>query len=316
MLAPCNNTGCYHIRCLLWRQPPPTHIIAPHFTLRSSAFPIPMRFRVQLDMFSGPLDLLWYLVRKHELDILDIPIATVTEQYLELITVLEQIDVNAVGDFLEVASRLMEIKSKLMLPRHEEIETEEAIEDPRQDMVQRLLEYKKYKDAASMLEHRGQQWQQRYARRANDLPSKRVDPRDQPIQEVELWDLVSAFSRVIRDNAAVHTSSIRYDDTPMETYVERIRKRLASEPRLAFTSLFEPITAEGEDEPALVKSQLVGIFLAVLELIRHHHVQVEQADLFGEIWIVASSAAEQPTSSSNDSEPPRLRIADETNDAA
>ncbi len=86
-----------------------------------------MRFRVQLDMFSGPLDLLWYLVRKHELDILDIPIALVTEQYLELIAVLEQIDVNAVGDFLEVATRLMEIKSKLMLPRHEEIEAEEIL---------------------------------------------------------------------------------------------------------------------------------------------------------------------------------------------
>ena len=119
-----------------------------------------------------------------------------------MIDVLEQIDVNAVGDFLEVATRLMEIKSKLMLPRHEEVEGEAEIEDPRQDMVQRLLEYKKYKDAASMLEHRGQQWQQRYARRANDLPTKRIEPDQQPIQEVELWDLVSAFSRVIRDNAA------------------------------------------------------------------------------------------------------------------
>ncbi len=78
-----------------------------------------MRFRVQLDMFSGPLDLLWYLVRKHELDILDIPIARVTEQYLEMISVLEAIDVNAVGDFLELATRLMEIKSRMMLPRQE-----------------------------------------------------------------------------------------------------------------------------------------------------------------------------------------------------
>ncbi|MGI9429181.1 MAG: segregation and condensation protein A, partial [Bythopirellula sp.] len=173
-----------------------------------------MSFRVQLDMFSGPLDLLWYLVRKHELDILDIPIATVTDQYLELIGVLEQIDVNAVGDFLEIATRLMEIKSKLMLPRHEDVETEETIEDPRQDMVQRLLEYKKYKDAASMLQQRGQQWQQRYARRVNDLPTTRIDPAEQPIQEVELWDLVSAFARVIRDNAASQPSAIRYDETP------------------------------------------------------------------------------------------------------
>lgn len=249
-----------------------------------------MRFRVQLDMFSGPLDLLWYLVRKHELDILDIPIALVTEQYLELLSVLEQIDVNAVGDFLEVATRLMEIKSKLMLPRHEELETEQQVEDPRQDMVQRLLEYKKYKDAASMLQERGEHWQQRYTRRVNDLPTARIDPAEQPIQEVELWDLVSAFSRVIRDNATAQPSAICYDDTPIEDYMAQIRQRLTQEPRVAFTSLFEIEAAE----QALAKSQLVGIFLAVLELIRHHHVQVEQEDLFGEIWIVAQQTDDQP----------------------
>jgi len=262
-----------------------------------------MRFRVQLDMFSGPLDLLWYLVRKHELDVLDIPIAMVTEQYLELITALEQIDVNAVGDFLEVATRLMEIKSKQMLPRHEEIETEETIEDPRQDMVQRLLEYKKFKDAASMLEERGHDWQQRYARRVNDMPTAKLKPDQQPIQEVELWDLVSAFSRVIRDSAEARPSAIRYDDTPIEVTMDLIRARLAKEPRLAFTSLFTE---------RMVKSQLVGIFLAILELIRHHHVQVEQEDLFGEIWVVVHQSTEQPSPSQQ----PKLHIAEETNDAA
>jgi len=239
-----------------------------------------MRFRVQLDMFSGPLDLLWYLVRKHELDILDIPIARVTEQYLEMISVLEAIDVNAVGDFLELATRLMEIKSRMMLPRQED--EEEAVEDPRHDMIERLLEYKKYKDAASMLEQRGQEFQRRFARRVNDLPTSRIDPAEQPIQEVEMWDLVSAFARVVRDNAAVQPSNIRYDETPIEVYMDRIRERLAIEPRLAFTSLFER---------DLHRSQLVGIFLAVLELIRHLQVQVEQEELFGEIWILAQVTA-------------------------
>ncbi len=239
-----------------------------------------MQFRVQLEMFSGPLDLLWYLVRKHELDVLDIPVALVTEQYLEMLQVLEQIDVNAVGDFLELATRLMEIKSKLMLPRQEEDEVE--MEDPRQDMVQRLLEYKRYQDAAGMLEERSRDWQQRFARRVNDLPPRSVDPAEQPIQEVEIWDLVSAFAQVIRNSEAVQPAAIRYDDTPIDVYMDRIRQRLASEPRLAFTSLFT------ED---MVKSQLVGIFLAVLELIRHHQVQVEQTELFGELWILAQPAA-------------------------
>ncbi|MCG8448223.1 MAG: segregation/condensation protein A [Pirellulales bacterium] len=239
-----------------------------------------MRFRVQLDMFSGPLDLLWYLVRKHELDVLDIPIARVTEQYLEMIAVLEAIDVNAVGDFLEFASRLMEIKSRMMLPRQED--EEEEVEDPRHDMVQRLLEYKKYKDAASMLDERGQDWQRRFPRRVNDLPATPIDPSEQPIQEVELWDLVSAFARVIRDNAAVQPSNILYDETPIEVYMEQIRQRLASESQLAFTSLFERDSH---------RSKLVGIFLAVLELIRHHQVQVKQEELFGEIWILGNETA-------------------------
>ncbi len=145
-------------------------------------------------------------------------------------------------------------------------------------MIERLLEYKKYKDAASMLEQRGQEFQRRFARRVNDLPTNRIDPAEQPIQEVELWDLVSAFARVIRDNAAVQPANICYDETPIEVYMDRIRERLAVEPRLAFTSLFER---------DMHRSQLVGIFLAVLELIRHLQVQVEQEELFGEIWILA-----------------------------
>jgi segregation and condensation protein A len=243
-----------------------------------------MRFRVQLDMFAGPLDLLWYLVRKQELDILDIPIALVTDQYMQMLTVLEVIDVNAVGDFLELATRLMEVKTQLMLPRHEEETSEEQVEDPRHDIVQRLLEYKKYKDAASMLAERGQVWQQRFTRRANDLPTNSVDPAEQPIHEVEMWDLVSAFARVIRDNATANPKAIRYDDTPIEVYMDRIRERLTTECPLAFTALFQ----EG-----MIKEQMIGIFLAVLELIRHHHVQVEQADLFGEIWISVKAAEEK-----------------------
>ena len=234
-----------------------------------------MPFRVQLNLFSGPMNLLWYLVRKHELDVLDIPIAQVTEQYLEMIAVLEAIDVNAVGDFLELATRLMEAKSRMMLPRQEEEEQE--VEDPRQDIVQRLLEYKKYKDAASLLEERGNDWQRRFARRAEDIPPEQPNAAEQPIQEVEMWDLVSAFARVIRDNAATQPSNIRYDDTPIEDYMDKIRHRLKNEQRVAFTSLF---SADSH------RSKLVGIFLAILELIRHHQLRVEQENLFGEIWMI------------------------------
>jgi len=235
-----------------------------------------MRFRVQLDAFAGPLDLLLYLVRKHELDVLDIPIALVAEQYLDILATLEQIDVDAVGDFLEIATTLMEIKSRMILPRQEEPE-EEQLADPRHELVERLLQYKRYKEAASLLEARARQWQLRLARRTNDVDVGPRDPADQPIQEVELWDLVSAFSRVMREKRAAPAAKILYDDTPIEVYIERIRLRIEAEGRLAFDSLFES---------GMHRSTMVGLFLATLELIRHGHAQVEQAELFGEIWLL------------------------------
>jgi segregation and condensation protein A len=240
-----------------------------------------MRFRVDLDIYSGPLDLLFYLVRKHELDILDIPIAQVIDQYMELLEVLETIDVNEAGDFLELASRLLETKSRLLLPRHEE-EVEEQVEDPRHDLVQRLLEYKKYKDAASQLDEQGRAWRQRYARRTRDLPEYSIRPEEQPIQEVELWDLVSAFGRVIRKSEAARPSNIRSDEIPIEVYMQRIRSRLAHTPQIAFEGLFE-----GES----TRMQQVGMFLALLELIRHERVRVQQQEIFGEIWVMAGGDA-------------------------
>ena len=233
------------------------------------------RFRVELDVFRGPVDLLLYLVRKQELDVTGIRIAAVTEQFLEYIALLEQIDVNWVGDFLDMASMLIEIKSRMVLPGEEEVEDELA--DPRQELVRRLLEYKQYRDAASMLEERSRQWSERYPRLASDLRSRPRSPDDQPIQHVELWDLVSAFGRVLKEKHAVSgPENIRYDETPIHVYMQRIDERLRREGRLAFTAFFDT---------AVHKSALVGMFLAVLELVRHQHALAAQPELFGEIWL-------------------------------
>lgn len=234
-----------------------------------------MDFRIDLETFRGPLDLLLYLVRKHEVEIVDIPIATITDQYLQYLAVLKQLDVNTVGDFLEMASTLVEIKSRLVLPRAGE--EEEIVEDPRQDLVKRLLEYKELKDAASILEERGRTWQERFARRANDSPDRGRDLADEPIQELELWDLVSAFGRIMRDYHVAVPSNIVYDDTPIHVYMSRIHDRLrGGNGRLAFGDLFEA---------GMHKSALIGMFLAVLELVRHHGVRAEQQQLHGEIWL-------------------------------
>ncbi len=241
-----------------------------------------MHFRVQLDLYQGPLDLLLYLVRKHELDAIDVQVTAVTEQFLEHIAVLEQINVDAVGDFLDEASMLIEMKSRSALPGDEEVEVE--LEDPRQDLVRRLLEYKQYRDAASMLEERGREWRERFPRVANDLPGRQILPEEQPIQEVELWDLVSAFGRVLKAKHAVAgPESIRYDDTPIHVYMQRIDERLRCDGRVAFTSFFES---------SVHKSKLVGMFLAVLELVRHQHARAaQQAALRGGLVGAGSQAA-------------------------
>ena len=234
-----------------------------------------MDFRVDLEVFRGPMDLLLYLVRKHEVEIVDIPISTITEQFLEYLTILEQIDFGAVGDFVAVASTLIEIKSREVLPRSDEVD--DQLEDPREELVRRLLDYKKYRDAATMLEERSRQWQQHFGRLANDVPSLERDLAGEPIREVELWDLVSAFGRVIRDSVSARPSSIVYDDTPIHVYMTQIHQRLRRQGHLAFADLF----AEG-----MHKSTMVSIFLAVLELVRHARVRVDQNELFGEIWLL------------------------------
>ena len=234
-----------------------------------------MDFRVETDIFRGPLDLLLYLVRKHEVEIVDLPIAPITDQYLAHLAVLEQLDVNAVGDFLEMASMLVEIKSRHVLPRGGEVEDE--LSDPRQELVARLLEYKKFKDAASILDERSRAWQQRFGRLADDLPPRERNLGEQEIQEVELWDLVSAFGRIMRESESARPSNIIYDDTPIHVHMARIRAQLAARGRVSFLELFEP---------GMHKSRLVGIFLAILELVRHRLARAEQSSLFGEIWVL------------------------------
>ena len=234
-----------------------------------------MRFNVAIDIFRGPLDLLLYLVRKHELDVVDIPIALVTEQFLEHLAALKRIDVDAVGDFIAMASHLIEIKARMVLPTGDEVADE--LEDPRHELVERLLAYKAYRDAASILEEKSHTWQQQYARVASDLPSRRLDPAEQPIHDAELWDLVSAFGRVMREHDAVRPSNIVYDDTPIEVYMQRIHARVAAGDRVRFRDLFQRDAH---------RSMLVGVFLALLELMRHHYIVAEQEEVFSEIAIV------------------------------
>jgi segregation and condensation protein A len=235
-----------------------------------------MDFRVNLETFRGPLELLLYLVRKHELEITEISVSSITEQFLEHITVLEELDVDSVGDFLDVAGELIELKSRMLLPAEDE--DVEELEDPGNNLVERLLAYKEYRDSASVLDEHARQWQERFSRQATDLPARQIDPADQPIHDVELWDLVSAFGRILREREATRPANIVYDDTPIQVYMQRIYATIQESGRIAFRDLFQAGTH---------KTVLVGLFLAILELVRHGYAAADQEGLFGDLYIVA-----------------------------
>ena len=232
-------------------------------------------FSIKLDAFCGPIDLLLYLVRKRELNVFDVSITEVADQFLEFIETLEELNLDTIGDFLTLASALIEIKSFQALPTEDE-ESSEEIEDPRKDLVVQLLTYRKFCENAGLLEERGRLWQRRYPRQANDSPTKTRNVAEEPILDVELWDLVGAFGRILREKAPVFRHSMKREDTPLSVHVERLYRRLKRERAVRFTSLFD-----GADQ----KSTLIGIFLAILELTRHGYAFVEQEYSFADIRV-------------------------------
>lgn len=232
---------------------------------------IAMDYQVDLDVFRGPLDLLLYLVKRSEVDICDIPIARVADQFRQYLELIQLIDVERAGDFLVMAATLMEIKSKMLLPRTEEEESEE--DDPRLELVRQLIEYKKFKDAAVVLEAAAEQQSFRLQRQPVTARTG-PDPAQQPLRQVELWDLVSAFGRLMRETLALQPQQIVMDHTPIQVYMEQIVERLTREGPLTLAALFTPPYTRG---------RLVGLFLALLELIRRSRLLAEQPDVFGDI---------------------------------
>lgn len=242
-------------------------------------------FQVQLDAFHGPLDLLLYLVKKEELPIAELPLAVVTQQYLDFVAVLERLDPDAVGEFLDVATLLLELKSRTVLPQAEDASDGEPIDDAAiespSDLVERLMQFKEYRDAAARLETLRVDWSKRYARAAGPPERDALDRDSVPIEGVELWDLVSAFARVMREHLEPEPEpTIYYDETPVHVYMERIdaQLRTAADPT-PFENLFP--------SDSVHKSTLVSVFLAVLELIRYRHALANQDERYGPITLLA-----------------------------
>ncbi|MGC1275204.1 MAG: segregation/condensation protein A [Planctomycetaceae bacterium] len=237
-------------------------------------------YRVELDLFSGPLDLLLHLVKRDEVDVGEVSLAKVASQFAAYLEVLQFIDLDLAGEFLVTASTLVEIKSHSVLPQDEVSAPQESQADDlaRSELVRRLLEYRKFKEAAAELEHRAARWQERYPRLSIEQPSDGNDRSEDRIREVELWDLVSALGRVLKQKESVGLASLQRDETPVAALVEQIGERVRNEGRVAFSDCFEGLNDRG---------RIVGVFLAILELVRHHGFRAEQPNDYGEIWIEA-----------------------------
>jgi segregation and condensation protein A len=229
-----------------------------------------MTFQIDINQYCGPLDLLLHIVRREELPLCDLPLATITNQYLDYLNVLVELQIDDVADFIDIASLLVELKSKQAIPNQEEAGDAEAIPqiaETADDLVARLIEYRRIRDAASILDEQGERWQMRYTRLSNDLPPRRADLGDQPIEPIEVWDLVSAFGRILRERQPHPATSMVYDNTPIHVYMERIHGLVCDQGQIELTNLFEP---------GMHKSSLVAMFLATLELTRHHGLSTQQ----------------------------------------
>lgn len=238
------------------------------------------------DLFGGPLDLLLYLVRRSEVDVTEVPIADVTTQFREAVEVLEFLDLELAGEFVVSASTLTEIKSRLVLPAPEEDEPDDEDvpeDDAHDELVGRLLAYKKYRDAALELDRRAAEWRDRYPRLQNDRPSEGRDSTADRIRDVELWDLVGALGRILRTREVQAEGRVRFDATPIHVYVERIGAEVRRTGRASFSSFFEGTTD---------RHRIVGVFLAILELVRHHGFRAEQVEGEGEIWVTPPEEGE------------------------
>lgn len=264
---------------------------------------MPDGYRVELDAYAGPLDLLLYLVRRHEIDLNDIPIAELTDQYMRHLTVIETIDVENAGEFLVMAATLLEIKSQMLMPRIED-EQEDADEDeadrpdPRVELVQQLLAYKHYKDLSVALERKHEDWRQRYAihpaaQQEQEQDPDEAKPAELDLEDVHVMDLCEAFSRILETLGDRGDHEVTYDDTPISLHAADIVDRLGREGGLTLRRMFE-----GRQH----RSEMIGLFLAVLELVRDNKVAVLQDVDSGDVQLSLRDDDEAPATEEGEQE--------------
>ena len=227
-------------------------------------------YRVDLAVFHGPLDLLLYLIRKEEVDIYDIPVAKITRQYLKYIELMQTLNLEVAGEFVLMAATLIRIKARWLLPRDEN-DTDEP--DPREELIQALMEYKKYKEAGEILREKAILEERNFV---PDSPVEKIDPRIDEYSDITLFDLISAFKDVIEARREETFHEVDTEDYTVEQRMEFIMKTLSNEECATFTQLFSDI-------PRRIVA--VVTFIALLELTRARRVVLAQSKPFAQLRV-------------------------------
>jgi segregation and condensation protein A len=242
-------------------------------------------YPVHLQNFEGPLDLLLHLIRKHEVSIYDIPIALITQQYLDYLGLMQELNLDVVGEFLVMAATLIHIKSRMLLPRHDPTQ-DEAEEDPREALVRRLIEHQRFKAAAELLHEREIQRSAQWLR-PDDRVAEVVGEAPEPEIEVDLFSLMAAFRQVLERAKQRPRVILPPEQMPIETRIEQLLARLSTTEACGFDELFADVQT---------RSGMVVTFLALLEMIRLKLVRVFQQVTFGPIRVYKrEKPADAPT---------------------
>ena len=241
-----------------------------------------MSYVVRLDQFEGPLDLLLYLIQREEMDIYDIPISRITEQYLRHIEMMERLDLQPAGDFLVMAATLLRIKARMLLPVQRP--GDESEEDPRRELVERLLEYKKFKEAARKIEEHEAERSLQYTRPLDaSLVEEMKKDGDEVTFEVSMAELVKALAGVLSRFEEVTTHEVQLEPVALEDRIAIVRAKLQERGRVAWSEMFEG---------ARSRMEVIVTFIAILELAKGGALRLHQADNHSEIWVW--SRADEP----------------------
>jgi segregation and condensation protein A len=252
-----------------------------------------MSYKIKLQLFEGPLDLLLYLVKKDHVNIYDIPIAQVTQQYMEYIELMKILDLNIAGEFLVMAATLIQIKSKMLLPVPE-VEQPQEEDDPRSELIKQLLEYERFKQIAQELRQKETNQQEIFKRPRlleRDIPE---GPPTAQYFESSIFDLISAFSRALQDTSKDLFYSVIKDEFTVEEKIHNILHDLLLRPSIGLSELFAQ---------AHQKVEIIVTFLAVLELVRMKEIICRQSEAFGSVEVirnVENIIPYEPTSEAED----------------